>query len=376
MKLNFKSVILLFLLTIAWTGLSSAADSADLLAKLRVPEGFRLTIFADDLPNARSMARADNGVVFVSTGSRGEVFALEDANHDGQAETRYRVAEGLYLPNGVAFKDKTLYVAEVNRIVRFDDILNKLAHPPKPEVIFDTLPSDKHHGWKYLRFGPDGKLYTAVGAPCNICKPPKPIYTSLIRLNRDGSGFEVLASGIRNTVGFDWEPDSHDLYFTDNGRDLLGDDVPPEELNKWSGKLGEHFGYPYCHGGTIADPEFGKEKLCTEFSAPALTFNAHNAPLGLRFYQGKKFPLVYKNQLFVALHGSWNRSIPDGYKVVLVKFNNGKPVASEDFIDGWLTAKAEVLGRPVDILELADGSLLISDDHAGLIYRLDYQSTK
>jgi glucose/arabinose dehydrogenase len=243
-------------------------------------------------------------------------------------------------------------------------------------VVYDDFPADKHHGWKYLRFGPDGKLYTAVGAPCNICKPEKPVYASLVRLDKNGNNFEIIATGIRNTVGFDWQPDTNALFFTDNGRDWLGDDVPPEELNQWSGKNGEHFGYPYCHGGELADPEFGKEKPCSQFTAPAWKFNAHNAPLGLRFYHGQQFPESYKNQLFVALHGSWNRSKPDGYRIALVKFRDNKPVSEESFISGWLTQDDKVLGRPVDILEMADGSLLISDDQNGLIYRVEYQGKK
>jgi glucose/arabinose dehydrogenase len=239
-------------------------------------------------------------------------------------------------------------------------------------MVYDQFPTDKRHGWKYLRFGPDNKLYTAVGAPCNICNPEKEIYASLVRLNPDGSDFEIIAKGIRNTVGFDWQPETNALFFSDNGRDYLGDDKPPDELNQWSGK-GEHFGYPYCHGGEIADPEFSAGKKCSQFTAPAWKFKAHIAPLGIRFYQGNQFPDEYENQLLVAQHGSWNRTVPQGYRVALVKFNQGKAISEQDFISGWLTKEGEVLGRPVDILTLPDGSLLISDDKLGVIYRVSYQ---
>lgn len=276
------------------------------------------------------------------------------------------------MPTGVAYKDGNLFVAEVNKISRFNEIDKKLANPPKPVVIYDKLPSEKHHGWKYLRFGPDNKLYTAVGVPCNICLPEKNIYGSLVRLNTDGSDFEILAQGIRNSVGFDWQPDSNKLFFTENGRDHLGDDIPPDELNSWSEK-GQHFGYPFCHAGTILDPEFAGDKKCEQFKAPEWNFKAHMAPLGMRFYTGKQLPSEYKNQLLVAQHGSWNRTKPHGYRIALVKFKNGKPVSEEAFISGWLSNEDEVLGRPTDILQMPDGSLLITDDTLGVIYRVEYK---
>jgi len=368
--------ITLILLHLFNTGLGFAqpANHQDLLKSLHVPDGFKLSVFADNLPNARSLALGDKGIVFVGTGASGNVYAVEDSNHDGVADKRYTIAEDLYMPNGVAYKDGALYVAEINRIIRFSGITQSLDKPPKPVAVYDQLPSDTHHGWKYLRFGPDGKLYTAIGAPCNICKPDKP-YASLLRLNPDGTGFEIIATGIRNTVGFDWQPETNALFFTDNGRDYLGDDLPPEELNKWS-TVGEHFGYPFCHAGEILDPEFGSGKSCKEFTAPAWKFKAHVAPLGLRFYRGNQFPVEYKNQLFVAQHGSWNRTKPDGYRIALIRFKQGKPVSEEVFIDGWLSKDGNVLGRPVDILEMPDGSLLISDDQLGLIYKVEYQGKK
>lgn len=368
----FKATLLPLLLLNCGLVFAASDTHRDVLKQLHLPDGFTVSIYADNVPNARSLALGDNGVVFVGTGREGKVYAVRDGDNDGVAEQHYVITDNLTMPNGVAFKDGALYVAEISRIIRFDDIVRQLAKPPKPVAIYDKFPSDTHHGWKYLRFGPDGKLYTAVGAPCNICQPDKDIYASLVRLNADGSDFEIIAHGIRNTVGFDWQPETNALFFTDNGRDYLGDDSPPDELNHWSVK-GEHFGYPYCHGGDIQDPEFGADKKCKEFTPPAWKFKAHIAPLGLRFYQGKQFPLEYKNQLFVAQHGSWNRTEPQGYRVVLVKFNQDKPIAEQDFISGWLTKDGDVLGRPVDILTLPDGSLLISDDKLGVIYKVSYQ---
>ncbi len=363
-----------FPILIAFTSLAFAQSEKyqEIIKQLHVAEGFELSIYAADIPNARSLALGDYGVIFVGTGTEGKVYALQDNNGDGIAENRYTIASDLNMPNGVAFKDDSLYVAEINRIIRFDHISQHLANPPKPVVIYDQFPTDQHHGWKYLRFGPDNKLYTAVGAPCNICNPDKPIYTSLVRLNADGSHFEILARGIRNTVGFDWQPGTQALFFTDNGRDYLGDDLPPDELNQWS-VIGENFGFPYCHAGYISDPEFGDDKICPQFKAPAWQFNAHVAPLGLRFYQGQQFPITYQNQLFVAQHGSWNRTKPDGYRVALITFNQKKPISEQIFIDGWLTKEDKVLGRPVDILEMPDGSLLISDDTLGVIYKVAYK---
>lgn len=342
------------------------------LKQLHVQPGFTISIFADNVPNARSLSLGDNGLVFVGTRDEGKVYAIQDKDGDGVAEQTYILAENLYMPNGVAFKDGALYVAEVNRIIRFDDIAKHLQNPPKPVVVYGKFPSDRHHGWKYLRFGPDGKLYTAVGAPCNICEPDKPVYASLMRMNADGSQAEVIANGIRNSVGFDWEPGSGHLFFNDNGRDMLGDDLPPEELNEWL-KPGEHFGYPYCHAGTITDPQFGNGKNCRDYVPPVWKYKAHVAPLGMRFYTGSQFPELYSKQLFVAQHGSWNRSQPQGFQVVLVQFSSGKPFAEKPFIDGWLTAGGASLGRPVDILQMPNGSLLISDDKLGVVYKVEYK---
>ncbi len=339
-------IIGFFLLTVG-SAIAAEKNHQAVLKQLQLPDGFEISIYADNVPNARTLALSDSGVVYVGTRQQGDVYAIVDRDADGVADKRYTIASGLYMPNGVAYKDMNLYVSETNRIIRFRHIDHHLANPPEPEVIYNTLPSDKHHGWKYLRIGKDNRLYTAVGVPCNICLPEKDIYSSLVRLKTDGSGFEILARGIRNSVGFDWHPVTKHLFFTENGRDYLGDDLPPDELNKWTEK-GQHFGYPYCHGGEIADPELAGDKHCKQFIAPEWKFKAHMAPLGMRFYTGKQFPEEYTNQLFVAQHGSWNRTKPHGYRIAMLKFERGKPVSEQVFISGWLTADEKVLGRPTD----------------------------
>lgn len=370
--MNHIKVIGLFLLTLqsCFAGL----DNKELLKRLQLPEGFAISIYAENVPNARSMTLGENGVVFIGTRKKGSVYAVKDSNGDGVADKRYLIATDLYMPNGVAYKDGNLYVAETNRILRYNDIEKNLASPPEPTVIFDKLPSDRHHGWKYLRIGKDNRLYTAVGVPCNICLPDKAIYSSLVRLNQDGSNFEIIARGIRNSVGFDWQPESNKLFFTENGRDYMGDDLPPDELNMWTGK-GQHFGYPHCHAGDIPDPELAGKNNCKQFVPPVWKFKAHMAPLGLRFYTGEQFPKRYKNQLFVAQHGSWNRSKAHGYRIALVTFKQGKPVSEQAFITGWLSKDEQVLGRPTDILQMPDGSLLITDDTLGVIYRVTYNGS-
>ncbi len=351
---------------------ASAHADPDWLAKIRLPPGFHVSLFTDQTPNARSLAVGGDDPVYVGTMSEGKVYALRDQNGDGKVDRVLTIASGLNAPNGVAFLKDDLYIAEINRIVKLTAISAHLTDPPKPEVVYDGYPKDRHHGWKYLKIGPDGKLYVPVGAPCNICLSNKEIYASLTRLDPDGRNFEIFARGIRNTVGFDWNPQTGVLFFTDNGRDWLGDDVPPDELNA-APKPGMHFGYPFCHGGDIADPEFGKQAPCSEFAPPAWKFPAHVAALGMHFYRGKQFPPQYQGQLFVAQHGSWNRTVPQGYRVALVKFKDGNPVGDEIFADGWLQANGDVLGRPVDVLEQSDGSRLVSDDLKGAVYRISYQ---
>lgn len=342
------------------------------LSGIKLPPGFSIAVYSEQVPGARSMTLGDDGTVYVGTLNEGKVYALRDLDGDGRAERVNTVATGLNAPNGVAWLAGDLYIAEVSRISKIGSIKNRLDQTAAPSVIFAGYPSDRHHGWKYLRVGPDGKLYTAVGAPCNVCRPEKDIYATLTRLDPNGTHMEIYARGLRNSVGFDWHPETKELWLTDNGRDWLGDDRPPDELNH-APTPGLNFGFPHCFGKDLADPEFGREAPCSQFTPPAWNFPAHVAALGLRFYTGTAFPSAYRQQLFVAQHGSWNRSQPQGYRVVLVRFEGGRPVAEEAFAEGWLKADGGVTGRPVDILQMPDGALLVSDDKAGAVYRIVYQ---
>ncbi|MFN2438115.1 MAG: sorbosone dehydrogenase family protein [Chitinophagaceae bacterium] len=341
------------------------------LDKIKLPPGFKISVFAE-VPNARSMTWGNKGTLFVGNRSGDKVFAVVDGDKNGAADRVYTIASGLNTPCGVAFADGNLYVAEVNRILRFDDIENRLTNPPSYTVVYDKLPTDKHHGWKFIAFGPDGKLYVPVGAPCNVCEKDDPVYSSITRMNKDGSGFEVFAHGVRNSVGFAWHPQTKELWFTENGRDHMGDNIPADELNIAS-KKDMHFGFPYCHQGDTPDPQFGDGKSCTSYTAPALNLGPHVAALGMRFYTGDMFLPEYKNQIFIAEHGSWNRSTPIGYRIMLVRLENGKPVQYIPFATGWLQDDKKVLGRPVDIEIAADGALLVSDDDKGAIYRIIFE---
>lgn len=349
-----------------WTSVSWALPD---LSDIQLPPGFRISFYATGVPNARSLALGPAGTLFVGTRTAGRVYALVDEDGDGAAERRFTIAKNLDMPNGVAFKDGALYVAESGGILRFDRIEQQLRDPPTPKRVI-RLPAYRHHGWRYLRFGPDDHLYVPLGAPCNVCD--KVGFASILRLRPDGSKREVFASGVRNTVGFDWHPTTKELWFTDNGRDWLGDNQPPDELNN-APRPGLHFGFPYCHGGSVADPEFGKVRHCDEFVPPVQRLGAHVAALGMRFYTGEQFPKTYHGQLFVAEHGSWNRSEPVGYQVSLIQLKGNKSVSYQPFARGWLGAFGRVSGRPVDLLVMPDGALLVSDDKAGVIYRIYYQ---
>jgi len=339
-----------------------------LLQHIRLPHGFRIEVYADQIENARSLARSDRGTIFVGTRTHDKVFALRDSDGDHSAEELLVVAEGLNMPNGVAFRDGSLYVAEMDRILRFDRIDDTLPNPPAPQVVYDGFPRERRHGWKFIAFGPDGKLYVPVGAPCNICDRGDP-FATITRLNTDGSGFEIFARGVRNTVGFDWHPETGELWFTDNGRDWLGDDRPPDELNH-APVPGLHFGFPYCHGRAIPDPDYGRGD-CEEYRKPERELGPHVAALGMRFYTGTMFPEMYRGSIFIAEHGSWNRTVPIGYRIMRVGFAKGQRPTYEVFAEGWRHA-GEVWGRPVDLLVLPDGSMLVSDDKAGAIYRISY----
>ncbi len=362
----------LFLFILAPQGYLTAflpSPPSDLNA-ITLPPGFSIAIYAEDVPGARSMALGPKGTLFVGTRTTGRVYAVQDDDGDFIADRTITIAEGLNMPNGVAIKDGDLFVAEVNRILRFDGIEDRLDDPPNPIVVSDIYPTDTHHGWKFIRFGPDGKLYVPVGAPCNICDPGDP-YASITRMDPDGTGFEIAARGVRNTVGFDWHPKTGELWFTDNGRDWFGDDIPPDELNYVS-EEGMHFGFPYCHGSDLQDDAF-TGRSCDEFVPPAQELSPHIAALGMRFSTGDMFPPEYANQIFIAEHGSWNRKVPIGYRITLVRLDGGTPASYEVFAQGWLRKDGTAWGRPVDIQVMPDGSLLVSDDKAGTIYRIAYE---
>jgi len=365
------------LLASAWWCTPALAAAPDLRA-LRLPPGFQIEVLTAAVPNARQMAlgafKEGKGVLYVGSMGEGKVYAVEI--DQGRAGAVHTIASGLQMPVGVAWRDGQLFVSTVSKILRFDGIDDRLRHPPAPVTVTSGFPTETHHGWKFIAFGPDGMLYVPVGAPCNSCEPGAR-YANIQRMKPDGSGLETVAAGVRNSVGFDWNPRDGSLWFTDNGRDMLGDDVPSDELNHVE-RPGQHFGYPYCHQGDLPDPEFGSKRRCTEFTAPVVKLGAHVASLGMRFYTGRLFPLAYRNSIFIAEHGSWNRSSKVGYRVVRVMLDaQGKVLGQETFVDGWLrkdgAGKETVSGRPVDVLVMPDGTLLISDDQSGAIYRVRYQ---
>lgn len=362
------SLTLLFLSLLSHPGCSSAGGR---LSDIRLPPGFAIEVYADRLPGARSLARGAKGTLFVGTRGEGKVYAVVERKGAQQGKRVFVIAKGLNQPNGVAFRDGSLFVAEVNRVLRFDDIENRLANPPVPVVVNDAFPDKTHHGWKFIRFGPDGRLYVPVGAPCNVCEERDPRFASIMRMDPSGRNLEIFARGIRNTVGFDWHPVTRELWFTDNGRDWLGDDIPPDELNR-APVAGLHFGFPYWHAGDIADPKFGQGRKRTDFVSPERKLGPHVAALGMRFYTGDMFPREYRNQIFIAEHGSWNRSVPIGYRVTLVRLKENKAVSYEVFAEGWKRGGG-AWGRPVDLEVMPDGSLLVSDDKAGAVYRIYYK---
>jgi len=336
----------------------------------KLPPGFSISVYAADVPGARSMTLGEKGTLFIGSRGEGKVYAVIDANRDNVADEVITIASGLRTPNGVAFRNGSLFVAEINRVLRFDRIEERLRNPPKPVVVNAGFPDKSHHGWKFIRFGPDDKLYVPVGAPCNVCEEKDPRFATIMRMNPDGSQLEVFASGVRNTVGFDWHPLTAELWFTDNGRDWLGDDLPPDELNR-APRAGLHFGFPYRHGRDFQDPEFGRKRR-EGLTGPEMELGPHVASLGMRFYSGSMFPASYHNQVFIAEHGSWNRSRRIGYRITLVRLRENRAVSYEPFAEGWLQ-DGRVRGRPVDLQVMPDGSMLVSDDKAGAIYRISYR---
>jgi glucose/arabinose dehydrogenase len=348
--------------------ISSAARSVD-LDTLTLPAGFKIAVYSENVPNARELALGANGTVFVGSRDAGRIYALTDADHHGRAERVRVIVSGLEVPSGVAFHEGDLYIGAISRLFVLRDIEHHLDDPPKPEVVTDKLPTATHHGWKFIAFGPDGRLYVPIGAPCNVCDPGKD-FARLISMQADGSDWRDVARGIRNTVGFDWQPGTKQLWFTDNGRDLLGDDLPSDELNRVT-RNGEHFGFPYCHQGDTLDPEFGKGKSCQDYTPPVLKLGAHVASLGMRFYTGTMFPADYRGAAIIAEHGSWNRSKKSGYRVMTVRLDGDRVVSYQPLIDGFQHNET-AQGRPTDVLVMPDGALLVADDLAGTVYRVSY----
>jgi glucose/arabinose dehydrogenase len=370
-----SSRLLLLVLTMFTLAAGSAVAARQPAVGVALPPGFAIDVFSGEVPGARSMTLSPAGTLFVGTRNKGVVYAIPGAGTSARAAKPRLISRGLASPNGVAVRDGALYVAEISRILRFDDIEARLDRPPTPAVVTDRYPTDGHHGSKFIAFGPDGWLYVPVGAPCNVCLPPGPLHETITRMKADGSAIEVFARGVRNSVGFDWQPGTHDLWFTDNGRDWMGDDRPPDELNH-APKPDLHFGFPYCHGRALADPQFGRDKSCTEFTPPAAELGPHVAALGMRFYTGTMFPPDYRGRIFIAEHGSWNRSTPIGYRITTVRLEGDRVVSYEPFATGWLADNGHIAGRPVDVLVMPDGALLVSDDYAGAIYRITYRAPR
>jgi glucose/arabinose dehydrogenase len=351
--------------------------------RLTVPAGFNLGVFAENVENARQMVLGPKGTVFVGSRTAGKVHAVVDANGDHKADRVVVIAKGLDQPNGLALRNGALYVATASRLLRFDDIEGHLDAPPAPVTVLADLPNPKTgHTWKFIAFGPDDMLYMSIGAPCNVCASP-PLVSAIVRMKPDGSGMETFAEGVRNSVGFDWHPATRALWFTDNGRDMLGEDVPNDELNV-AAKPGLHFGFPFCHQGDVADPEFGKQRACSATESPVQKLGPHVAAIGMAFYTGAMFPAKYKNAAIIALHGSWNRATPSGYKVMAAHTDGARVTAYEPLVDGFLPgitsgsapggwgAGKAAIGRPADVLQMPDGSILISDDAGNRLIRVSY----
>ncbi|MBL7952345.1 MAG: sorbosone dehydrogenase family protein [Flavobacteriales bacterium] len=366
---SFLAVILGFILA-GSVCVPPVRDTDPELKNIRLPSGFHIDVYAADVTNARAMCWGDKGTLFVGTRDEGVVHALKDTNGDGKPDERYIVAKGLNMPVGVAFRDGDLFISAVDRIVKLESIEDQLQAPPPPVVVTDRFPNKEHHGWKFIAFGPDGLLYVPVGAPCNICESEDSIFATITRMNAQGGDLRIVAHGVRNSVGFDWHPTTGELWFSENGRDWLGDDSPDCELNHLT-SVGQHFGYPYCHAGSIADPEFGGVRNCADFIPPAAKLGPHVAPLGVRFYTGDQFPQKYKNAMFIAEHGSWNRSAPIGYRLAVAFPLPDGSARTEIFAEGWLQG-AKATGRPVDVINAPDGSILVSDDASDKIYRISY----
>lgn len=382
-----KKLLLTVLALAVLVSIQSPVDAAgveDRLGDINVPLGFKIELYAvgDGLDAPRQMALGDKGTVFIGSRNSGKVYALQDTNGDHKADSTKVIFDvqtytktKLKMPSGVAFKDGSLYLGVHTHILRFDNIESKLDNPGDPVVVSDSFPTESTHGWKYIGFGPDGKLYVPVGSPCDDCDNSKKgeIFGTITRINADGSGREIVAHGVRNTLGFDWHPETGELWFVEMGADDFGDDFPADELNRLT-ENGQHFGFPYFHQGNLKHPVFGKEKNEKDYAAPALNLAPHASPLGMLFYRGNMFPKKYKNQILLMEHGSARRPEPTGYRVAFVSLKGSEVTGYETFADGWLdTEKGRAWGRPVDLLELPDGSVLMTDDKAKAVYRISYK---
>ncbi|MYB37430.1 MAG: sorbosone dehydrogenase family protein [Gammaproteobacteria bacterium] len=342
--------------------------AATVVALAEGGDDFKLEVVTDDVPSARQMAQTASGILFVGSFRAGRVYAVVPA--PGAEAEVVTVAAGLTLPSGVALKGGDLYVAALDRVLRYPNIEATYRDRPKPQIVTDELPDETHHGWKYLSVGPDGYLYVPVGAPCNICESADARFASILRMHPDTGETTVYAAGVRNSVGMAWHPETGELWFSDNGRDWLGDDLPPEEINRVQ-KPGAHYGYPYIHGDDIADPEFGAGHDPADYVVPEVAIQAHSAALGIAFYTGDQFPTEWRGALFIAEHGSWNRSSKVGYRVSVVRFDGATPRYAP-FLDVWLEDE-KATARPNDVLVARDGTLLISDDLGGRIFRVTHQ---
>jgi glucose/arabinose dehydrogenase len=378
-----RSFLLALLACVFAGGLAvSGQQSPSPLASLVLPPGFQAAVYAENVENARSMALGPRGTVFVGSRTVGKVHAVVDSNGDHRADRVVLIASGLDQPNGIAMRNGALYVATASRLLRYDNIEQHLDAPPAPVTVRADLPNpNRGHTWKYIAFGPDDLLYMSVGAPCNVCESAA-MESAILRMKPDGSDLEVFAEGVRNSVGFDWHPVTRDLWFTDNGRDMLGDDVPNDELNVAS-RPGQHFGFPFCHQGDVSDPQFGNQRACSTAEPPAQNLGPHVAALGVMFYTGSMFPASYQNAAIIAQHGSWNRSTPIGYRVMVARTEGRRVTSYEPFVDGFLPgiragapggrgAGAAAIGRPADVMQMPDGSVLISDDSGNRLIRVSY----
>ena len=349
-------------------GLTAKSAAEMKLDKIRLPPGFSIELWAQGLPNARSITVGTKGTVFVGTRLVDAVYAITEKGGKREVKT---ILKALYRPNGVAFHNGSLYVAELSRILRFDNIEDNLDNPPKPVIVFDALPKDEPHGWKYLTVGPDGWLYFNIGAPCNICVPPD-THAQIVRVDPKNGVLETVVKGVRNSVGMAFHPNTKEMWFTNHGRDWMGEDMPNDTLHRVA-KKGMHFGYPYCHQGDTLDPDLGKGRTCAEFTPPALKLGAHIAPLGMRFYNGKMFPAEFRNRIIIANHGSWNKTDKIGFNLMQVTLDaQGKAVKYEPFAEGWAEGNS-YWGRPVDVQVMPDGALLVLDDVIGALYRISYK---